>query len=285
MIRIRKRPTAPSPLTTLGLADRQRLEAIYTADPAACQAPRNKFLEADPATYGHEDVKKAVIDDQHEKCCYCEAKFTANGFGDVEHFRPKAGVRQQPKAALEKPGYYWLAYEWSNLFFSCEICNQRYKGNLFPLLNPSRRARHHGQSVGRERTLLPDPGTTNPGRYLKFNKHVITASTPRGKTCIKAYGLDRDTLNRRREEFLETLKIVRLAADLDLDNLSAAKLNMVLADLGMTLKEARQYVDLAREVWEQAAFDKSEYAGMVRDNFRRLPRKQRVGTTRPQPQP
>jgi hypothetical protein len=156
---------------------------------------------------------------------------------------------------------------------SCEICNQRYKGNWFPLLNPVRRARHHGQSVARERTLLPNPGTTNPGRYLKFNKHVVTATVPRGKECIRAYGLDRAPLNRQREEFLETLKIIRFAADLDLDNLPAAKLQLVLTDLDMTLAEAHQYVALAREVWEQAAFDKSEYAGMVRDNFRRLPRK------------
>lgn len=273
MIRVRKRSTAPNPLLTLGPADRQRLEAIYTANPAACQAPRNKQLAADSAIYGHDDVKAALIFDQHGKCCYCEAKFLANGFGDVEHFRPKAGVRQQPKGTLEKPGYYWLAYEWSNLFLSCEICNQRYKGNWFPLLNPARRARHHGQSVAQERTLLPDPGTTNPGRYLKFNKHVITATEPRGKACIRAYGLDRALLNRQREEFLDQLKFTRFAASLDLDVMSPADLLITLTDLSMSLPEARQYVARARDVWDQAAFDKSEYAGMVRDNFRRLPRK------------
>lgn len=273
MIRIHKRPVAPALLATRGAADQLRLMGIYDADPDACQAPRSKQLEADGTIYGDKEVKDALIADQHEKCCYCESKFIATGFGDVEHFRPKAGVRQTVAGQLEKPSYYWLAYEWKNLFFSCEICNQRYKRNWFPLLNPGLRARHHGQSIARERTLLPDPGQTNPGRYLHFNKHIVTAREPRGKACIRAYGLDRDPLNRRREEFLETLKLVRFAADLDVDALTPAKLQITLADLNMTLAEARAYTALARQVWEQAAFDKSEYAGMVRSNFRRLPRR------------
>ena len=273
MIRIRKRVAVPALLATLGAADRLRLEAIYQADPTGCQTTRSKLLEANPAIYGDAEVKAAFIADQHEKCCYCESKFIATGFGDVEHFRPKGGVRQQTQGKLEKPGYYWLAYEWTNLFFSCEICNRRYKRNWFPLLNPALRARHHAQSVSRERTLLPDPGHTNPGRYLRFNKHVVTATEARGKACIRAYGLDRAPLNRRREEFLETLKIIRFAADLDLDTMPPAKLKMTLDDLSMTLSQARDFVDKAREVWNNAAFDSGEYAGMVRANFPRLPRR------------
>lgn len=276
MIRIRKRTSIPIVLSTLGNADRLRLEGIYSSNPAGCQAPRNKLLKVKPDIYGDETVKQALIDDQHEKCCYCESKFIATGFGDIEHFRPKGGVRQERRASLEKPGYYWLAYDWNNLFFSCEICNRRYKRNWFPLLNPALRAKYHGTSISRERTLLPDPGVTNPGRYLKFNKHVIKPrshrnSTVRGKACIRAYGLDRAHLNRHREEFLKTLKLVRFAAALNLNTMSPTELQVTLSDLSMTLAEASTYISLARQVWNEAAFDKGEYAGMVRDNFSHLP--------------
>jgi uncharacterized protein (TIGR02646 family) len=277
MIRIRKRSVIPTSLTTLGTNDLARLQSVYIADPLGCQAPRNKLLKIDPDIYGHPDVKTALIEDQYEKCCYCEAKFIANGFGDVEHFRPKGGVRQDRRSNLEKPGYYWLAYSWDNLFFSCEVCNRRYKRNWFPLFNPAFRARHHGQSVSRERALLLNPSQTNPGRYLKFNKHVVTVngvnhqSAARGKACIRAYGLDRAALNRKREEFLKTVKYARFVSSLDLNTMSSAELHVTLSDLSMTLQEAHAFIIGARQAFNEAAFDKSEYAGMIRDNFPRLP--------------
>jgi hypothetical protein len=53
-------------------------------------------------------------------------------------FRPKGGWVQNDGDALTQPGYYWLAYEWSNLLISCQLCNQEFKKNRFPLLNPTR---------------------------------------------------------------------------------------------------------------------------------------------------
>ncbi|MBO0356447.1 hypothetical protein J0X19_00685 [Hymenobacter sp. BT186] len=273
MIRIRKRATAPAMLTTLGTADRQRLEGIFAADPAACQVPRNQQLVAKPAIYGAAAVKAALAADQRGKCCYCESKFEATGFGDVEHFRPKAGVRQQPKSALEKPGYYWLAYEWSNLLYSCEICNRRHKSNWFPLLNPARRARQHDDQLWQERPLLPHPCRTDPATELTFNRHVAVEKnlSARGVACIRAYGLNRPPLRQRRYEFLETLKLIRFAASLDIDGMTPTDLRLTLTDLHMTKTEARRYVARARQVWEQAAFDAAEYAGMMRANFPHLP--------------
>ncbi len=87
---------------------------------------------------------------QHDKCAFCESKVSAIAYGDVEHFRPKAGYQQSHDDDLQRPGYYWLAYEWSNLFFSCSICNQQGKRNVFPLANPRRRATCHRDDIGLE---------------------------------------------------------------------------------------------------------------------------------------
>jgi hypothetical protein len=102
-------------------------------------------------------VKAALRIAQHDKCGFCESKVTHVAFGDVEHFRPKAAFRAIQGDALTRPGYYWLAYEWTNLLFACEPCNRRHKGNLFPLVDEATRARSHTDDITRETPLFIDP--------------------------------------------------------------------------------------------------------------------------------
>jgi len=57
------------------------------------------------------------------KCAYCEGKAAHVAHNDVEHFRPKAD-------------YWWLAYCWDNYTYSCQLCNQKFKGANFPIGGP-----------------------------------------------------------------------------------------------------------------------------------------------------
>lgn len=66
------------------------------------------------------------------KCAYCESIEAL----DVEHYRPKGRIDNINGVELYNPGYYWLAYEWSNLIPSCIKCNREGgKHNKFPYLN------------------------------------------------------------------------------------------------------------------------------------------------------
>lgn len=69
---------------------------------------------------GDYDSKSKVLEKLHEsyhhKCAYCE---TIDQH-DIEHYRPKKGVTE----AKTHSGYYWLAYEWSNLVPACVKCNR-----------------------------------------------------------------------------------------------------------------------------------------------------------------
>jgi hypothetical protein len=58
--------------------------------------------------------------DTVKKCAYCEAPTSVVAHGDVEHFRPKSV-------------YWWLAYCFDNYLFSCQICNQLFKSDAFPI--------------------------------------------------------------------------------------------------------------------------------------------------------
>jgi uncharacterized protein (TIGR02646 family) len=206
VIRIRK-GDAPAVLRERGARATERLRAEYDAAPEEYASGVRQF-EFDQGLYGHPSVKSALRTAQHEKCAFCESYFTHIAYGDVEHLRPKAGYKQRPRDALRRPGYYWLAYEWSNLFFSCQLCNQRFKRNLFPLANPRQRVRSHHQDVARERPLLIDPGQVDPAAYLRFREEMAhpVKGQREGKTTIQALGLNRKELAEIRLRHLTRLR-------------------------------------------------------------------------------
>lgn len=65
-------------------------------------------------------AKDRLKRDSRGKCAYCEAPTSLVAHGDVEHFRPKSI-------------YWWLAFCFDNYLYSCQICNQTYKGDNFPI--------------------------------------------------------------------------------------------------------------------------------------------------------
>lgn len=271
MIQITKSQPAPAPLGTSGARHRRQLEELQAADPAACQLPGNTRLVPKDGIYNDARVKARTRADQHDKCCYCKSYFSGTSYGDVEHFRPKGGYQQNAADTLHKPGYYWLAYSWSNLYFACQLCNQRFKGNQFPLADPTGRAKLHSDSLALEQPLLPDPATENPAVHLSFTQDAARALDARGAACIVVFGLDRPELIRRRQEHLKALSYARLVGGLNMTQPLAPAITAFFQDLRLTDAESVAMVAEARRVWEAAALAAAEYAGMVRANFPLLP--------------
>lgn len=197
MIRVSKPVVVPSRLSRgVGLTTRNC--AAFDDAPAAFENGPKKFTYYN-SVYGHTTVKKALKVAQHEKCCYCEDKFGSSSSGDVEHFRPKGAVRQDKESPLLYPGYYWLAYDWSNLYYSCEICNQSGKINYFPLADTTKRARSHSAALADECPLLLDPGgTDDPRDHIKFHQNVAVGITAKGKKSVEVLQLNRGDLKEKR---------------------------------------------------------------------------------------
>lgn len=97
-------------------------------------------------------VKDLLKADSYDKCAYCEASTAVVAHGDVEHFRPKSI-------------YWWLALCLDNYVYSCQLCNQTYKSDEFPisgtvLTAPSLTKKNSGTDGARRRLaarLCPDP--------------------------------------------------------------------------------------------------------------------------------
>lgn len=160
--------------------------------------------------YASPEVKTALKFAQHNKCCFCESKITHICEGDVEHFRPKLAWRQAKGDALQYPGYYWLAYKWDNLFLSCDLCNRRFKENLFPLCNPRERAMSPQDSIASEQPLFICPTDADIEKHIAFKNESIVSvpGSLRGHATIQSLGLDRTDLEERRRDLLFKLKAI-----------------------------------------------------------------------------
>ncbi len=144
--------------------------------------------------YGPDAVKEQLLKDQHYKCAYCE-KSVKDEIRDVEHFRPKSECKQDKSSTITYRGYWWLAYDWNNLLFSCEICNRPKKNNYFPLATPHS-ANPTPQSVASEVPLLINPYVEDPKDHIYFEKNVVYAknNSVKGQTTIDVLDLNRPEL-------------------------------------------------------------------------------------------
>jgi uncharacterized protein (TIGR02646 family) len=211
MIRVHK-PTPPTILTTTGATATQTHCNEFDAAPDEYRSGVRTFTFADH--YKADEVKGALREAQNSKCAFCESLFTHIEYGDIEHFRPKGGYQQKRGGPMKCLGYYWLAYDWSNLFYSCQLCNQRFKDNLFPLRDDRSRARPHKRDISKEKPLLIDPAQ-DPALYIDFrNEYAVAVNRClEGVTTIDVLGLNREELAEVRRKRLQDLRILLVARD------------------------------------------------------------------------
>jgi uncharacterized protein (TIGR02646 family) len=177
---------------------------------AAYDAGRREFRseEFKQSIYAHQSVKTALIEAQHGKCAFCE-KIVFDA-GTIEHYRPKTAVQQSRGGRIIKPGYYWLAYEWSNLLLCCGECNTGHKRILFPLSNPSTRARCHTDNLASEDPLLINPAESDPQLHISWRGVVPFSLDDYGSETINVLRLDnederKDLLENRRSHLANLL--------------------------------------------------------------------------------
>lgn len=259
MIRIVKGRT-PAVLRTKGKAARESDCAAHDANPSDYASGAKRF-EFDRAIYAAPEVKRALRRARSDKCCFCEAKVTHVSPGDVEHFRPKAGYRQRPKDPLSYPGYYWLAYEWTNLFLCCEICNRRGKQNLFPLIVPAARANPRGRAISAEQPLFIDPTTDDPEEHIEFRDERACPrdGSRRGRMTIDALQLNRAELRSDRLHYLRLLRKLKG----ERDRLAVRVRRVNAAGKAVPRDEIARLKELD-ELFAELQLPSAEYAAMAR---------------------
>lgn len=134
-----------------------------------------KQIAAKKSKYNHAQIKKAVIKETNGKCAYCEANVQAVSHGDIEHVFPKS-------LDISK------TFEWENLGFACQICNQ-HKSDKDPYFEK-----------------IIDPYKTDPSPYIKFFAAFINSNgTSEGLKTISCLKLDRAPLFEQRQNLFKNL--------------------------------------------------------------------------------
>ena len=207
----------PAILIRKGKSLRREMEAKYDKNPDVYQGLGTDTSKSN--VYGAESVKKKLRQRQHNKCCYSEAKFVAE-YPHVEHFRPKGRVNRGETQELLYPGYYWLAYEWDNLYLSKQAINVSHKRNFFPLADEAQRVRNHHQDIANETPLLIDPGKEDPREHIRFHSDEPRPyqSSKRGEVTIRILNLRHPALADARRRKISLLKSIILALECLLDS-------------------------------------------------------------------
>jgi hypothetical protein len=168
--------------------------------------------------YDVDPVKATLYERQFGKCAYCEQWRELTG-SPIEHIRPKKGAIRAPKL-VDELCYWWLAWTWENLCFSCSTCNESpYKLNHYPLAPGAAPLDQHAPFDSAEDALLIDPSRSHhapaqphPMDHIQFVQ--VSGSwrpsprdnSPYGELTIRLLGLGRDDLLTRYNDHMERHK-------------------------------------------------------------------------------
>lgn len=213
----RSRAKAPAVLSS------SKAEKAFQDAKAFFERPLNSRLQEHPRFRDEiwKEARPALKELFNGKCAYCESKIVATEFGDVDMFRPKGGSLNLNKD-FDADHYWWLVYEWFNLYLSCANCN-RTKGSRFPVDGPRIKIPQGAQAKlgapwyeknlrAEERALLLDPCAEgfDPDKHLLFDSETgeVAGLTTEGEVSIEIFALNRLDLMAARKRSLENTLLV-----------------------------------------------------------------------------
>lgn len=168
---------------------------------------------------GYQVARPTLLHRQYGKCAFCE-NLEDHELRPVEHFRPKKESHDDSSGSVVAvtSHYWWLAWTWSNLYFSCIKCNkQGNKGSRFTIKAGTPRAAAPTRPVAdpipnsfydfsAESALLVDPRVDEPLDHLQWIpvdstapratwRWTIQGLSDRGTETIRIFGL-KDRIDR-----------------------------------------------------------------------------------------
>jgi len=205
MISVR-RPPSPACLTESNLRETQkeRIREWFTR-------PKRYRGERSFAPRGAHEIRGLVKELRRvfsNKCAFCETDLTDEPDEIVlAFFRPSEGALQL-SGAIHQDHYWWLSWEWSNLYLACPVCI-RAKGQNFPTDKSRAKADSYDEALLLENPVLLDPCIDDPSEHFLFDesgKITPVQGSKRGTVTINLLKLNRDDLVHARRTSANKIK-------------------------------------------------------------------------------
>ncbi|PMM08720.1 hypothetical protein BCT62_15105 [Vibrio splendidus] len=180
------------------------------------------------------------------KCWYCESSELRSD-NPIDHFRPKGKVAE----CLEHPGYWWLAFEWSNYRYACTYCNSRRvdvdtaggKQDHFPVFTPPDWNRCEDDN-NVEKPKLLDPTDADDYKLLAFNQNGEACPNTndeqseeyqKAEESIEKYHLNHEPTRKARKAIMQKIRqivantneLIELGVDMKSDQIKSNKKELI----------------------------------------------------------
>jgi len=192
----------------------QRNRAKWTQDLLeAIELEDSELIKKCKKKYNQQDVKEQLRRETKGKCAYCESRVIVVAHGDIEHVTPKSANPER-------------TFEWGNLTFACQICNQNKSSaeDMFdPYIDPME-----------EIAFLAAPILS--GRSVRTRKTVIQLGLNRAELIedrvlhIKELNLALEAIDREEDEELRTLLLSQLEREFDIGDAEYILMKKTLLD-------------------------------------------------------
>lgn len=189
MIRRQRPDTVPPDLKA---RHGQALDDLRAYDSRRTVMKSQRRWPIDPTVIGGKDVVAALRALFFDKCAYCETPVSREDRVPTRHRPSEEAV--QLDGTVSRDHYWWLAYDWENLYLVCPTCRSN-KGKLFPTEHQRVTPESRGWELVLEQSLLIDPCVDDPNNDLGYRHDgTLLGLTSRGTTTIDVLGLNRPDL-------------------------------------------------------------------------------------------
>lgn len=128
------------------------------------------------------DLRQELIEKYGSRCWFTDAEETVAPL-DTEHFRPKAEAVDENGATHE--GYWWLAFELTNLRLAGQVLNRQHKRCFFPLLTGCVRANSQNLRWQEEQPVFLDPIKLTDVELVAYNETGGMCPSPSAVTDVE----------------------------------------------------------------------------------------------------
>lgn len=140
----------------------------------------------------------------HRKCAFCETRLETDLSNcNIVWFRPKADAMDL-KGNTDPDHYWWLIYEWSNLYPACTPCS-RQKSSRFPVDGPRAEPGFFDEDLENEKRLIYDPCQNTRFKFSYLGDGKIEPANRMAATTVEVFGLNRTQLVRDRKKVIDEL--------------------------------------------------------------------------------